>query len=190
MPTYSAPEPVIVTDRLTLVPPAPSDFADSASMWAEAEVVRHIGGRPSTPEEVWSRLLRYAGLWTLSGFGYWTVRETVSGRFVGEVGLAEFRRDLSPSFEGAPETGWALAGWAHGRGFGREAVEAVLAWSDARLTAPRTVCLIDPDNAASIRLAHRLGYKEFARGDYRGRPSLLMERSRGGEPSATSPGPG
>jgi len=41
-------------------------------------------------------LLRYAGHWALAGYGYWIVEERESGRPVGEVGLADFRREISP----------------------------------------------------------------------------------------------
>ncbi|HEY0776819.1 MAG TPA: GNAT family N-acetyltransferase, partial [Gemmatirosa sp.] len=123
--------PALDTARLTLRGHVPADVAECAAMWADPLVTRHIGGRPSSEEEVWARVLRYAGLWALLGFGYWVVRERASGRFVGEVGLADFRRDVTPPLGGAPEVGWVLAPWAHGRGFATEAVRAALAWADA-----------------------------------------------------------
>jgi RimJ/RimL family protein N-acetyltransferase len=155
-----------------------ADFDECAAMWGDALVTRHIGGRPSTEEEVWARVLRYAGLWALLGYGYWAVRERDTGRFVGDVGLADFRRDITPSLGDAPEAGWVLAPWAHGRGFATEAVRAVLAWSDAHLAAPRTVCLIDPGNAASIHVAEKCGFREHARGTYKGEESIILERDR------------
>jgi RimJ/RimL family protein N-acetyltransferase len=69
-------------------------------------------------------VLRYAGLWTLVGLGYWVARDRATGRFVGEGGLADFRRDLTPALGNAPEVGWVLAPWAHGRGLATEAVRA------------------------------------------------------------------
>ena len=180
--------PTLDTARLTLRAHARADFAECAAMWADPAVTRHIGGRPSSEEETWARVLRYAGLWALLGFGYWVVRERATGRFVGEVGLADFRRelpDLAPLLAArvgeAPEVGWALAPWAHGRGFATEAVQAVLAWGDAHLTdtrgAPRrTVCLIAPENAASVRVAAKCGYREAARTTYKGQDTLVFER--------------
>jgi RimJ/RimL family protein N-acetyltransferase len=154
--------PTIDTDRLTLRGHALTDFTDSAAMWGDPEVTRHIAGRPSTEEEAWGRLLRYAGMWPLLGIGYWVVRERASGRFVGEVGLSHFHRDITPSFDGAPEAGWAVARWAQGRGFATEALGAVLNWADQSLpksgTTARTVCMIGPHNLASIRVAEKLGF--------------------------------
>lgn len=168
--------PVIETGRLLLHGHRPSDLADCLAMWADPAVTRHIGGKPSTEEEVWHRILRYAGHWALMGFGYWAVRERDSGRFVGEVGLADFRRSIEPGFAGAPEAGWVLAPWAHGRGYATEAVRAALAWGDARFGAVRTVCLISPDNGPSLRVAERCGFAAYAHTTYKGSPCILLER--------------
>jgi RimJ/RimL family protein N-acetyltransferase len=172
--------PVIETERLTLRGHTLDDFAECAAIWGDPRVTRFIGGRPSTEEEAWARLLRNIGHWAALGFGYWAVREKSSGRFVGDVGLADLRRDLQPSLAGIPESGWVLAPWAHGQGFATEAVRAVLAWGETHLRATRTVCLIAPDNAPSLRVAAKCGYKEFGRTTYKGEPTVLLERHAGG----------
>ena len=171
--------PALDTARLTLRAHTLADVAESAAMWADPAVTRHIGGRPSSAEEAWARVLRYAGLWALLGYGYWAVRERESGRFVGEVGLADFRREMTPPLGDAPEAGWVLAPWAHGRGFATEAVRAALAWCDAHLAAPRTVCLIAPGNAASLRVAEKCGFREMGRGTCKDAESIICERRRG-----------
>lgn len=178
-PTLSRVAPALSTERLTLTAHAPDDFEDCASMWADPEVVRHIGGRPSSAQETWGRMLRYAGMWALLGHGYWVVRERGSGRFVGEVGLADFRRETEPPVPRVPEAGWALASWAHGRGFATEAVRAALAWSDAHVAAPRTVCFITPDNAASVRVAEKCGYRGLGTTVCMGAETLVFARPRG-----------
>ncbi|MGK9232154.1 GNAT family N-acetyltransferase [Inquilinus limosus] len=165
----------IETERLVLRPHRAEDFDDLAAMWADPGVTRFIGGRPSTSEESWARLLRYGGLWSLLGLGYWAVRDRASGRFVGEVGFADFRRGLGPDFDGAPEAGWILAPWAQGRGLAGEAVRAALAWADARGWA-RSVCIIDPENSPSLRLAEARGYREIRRVTYKDHPVILLER--------------
>lgn len=181
-PPLSPPVPALDTDRLTLRGHTLDDFNACAAMWADPLVTRHIGGRPSTEEEVWARVLRYAGLWALLGFGYWVVRERATGRFVGEVGLADFRREfvppLMPPLAGAPEVGWALASWAHGQGFATEAVRAAVAWSDTRVGADWTLCLISPENVASIRVAEKCGYRQAASAIYKGQETLILERGR------------
>lgn len=178
MPDLNPTAPVLQTERLILRGHALADFDECASMWGDPRVTQYIGGRPSTGEEVWARLLRYAGLWALLGYGYWAVRERGTGSFVGDVGLADFRREVVPALGGAPEAGWVLAPWAHGRGFATEAVRAVLAWSDVHLAAPHTVCLIAPSNAASIHVAEKCGFRERTRGTYKGEDTIIMERER------------
>ncbi len=167
--------PVLETDRLILRGHAVADFPDCAAMWADPEVVRHIGGQPSTSEQAWARVLRYVGHWELLGFGFWAVFEKASGRFAGEVGLADFKRDITPPI-GDLETGWVLARWAHGQGFATEALRATLAWSDARFPDRSTACVIEPANAASIRVATKCGYLESTRTTYHGDDIVIFRR--------------
>lgn len=164
------------TERLTLRRHTPEDLADSAAMWGDAEVVRYIGGHPQSAEEVWAKILRLIGHWEAMEFGYWVVREKATGRFVGEVGFGDFKREISPPFNGAPEAGWALAGWAHGKGYAAEAMRAALAWGDRKFRGARMVCLISPENLPSLRLAEALGFNEYARTTYKGSATTLLER--------------
>lgn len=170
--------PLIETPRLVLRAHVPGDLPACAAMWAHPDVVRFIGGRPFTEEEVWGRLLRYVGHWAALDFGYWAVFERDGGRFAGEVGFADFKRDLVPPLGDAPEIGWALCPWAHGRGFATEAVRAAVEWGD-RVFGParRTVCIIGPQNVASIRVAQKCGYVERLRTTYKGEPTVLFERT-------------
>lgn len=170
------PIPVIDTARLRLRGHRVDDFAACAAMWGDARVTRHIGGAPAPAQEAWAKILRYAGLWALLGFGYWVVEEKSSGRFAGEVGFADFKREITPSFAGAPEIGWVLAPWAHGQGYASEAVAAALHWSGRVLKPARTVCMISPANAASLRVAQKAGYREYARTTYKDRPTILLQR--------------
>lgn len=166
--------PVLTTERLILRPHQPDDFAGCCALWADPEVTRFIGGRPSTPEEVWSRMLRYAGLWSMLNYGYFLVTERESGAVVGELGLADFHRDCDPRLD-APEAGWALVPQFHGKGLAREALTAVLAWADGAGIS-RTVCMISPDNTPSRRLATALGYADYTRTTYKDQPSILYQR--------------
>jgi len=168
--------PPIDTERLTLRAHCLEDLADSAALWGDAEVVRYIGGRPFTAEEVWARLLRHIGHWAALGFGYWVARDRASGAFVGEVGFAELHRDITPALD-VPEAGWVLAPSAHGRGLAAEAVRACLAWSATQQWA-RVVCIIHPANAASIRVAAKCGFHKVMDATYRGEPTLLFEHLR------------
>ncbi len=168
--------PVITTERLTLRGHRLDDFRSCAAMWSDPNVTRFIGGNPSTEQQTWLRLLQYAGHWRLMGFGYWAIEEKGSGAFVGEIGFADFKRDISTLMRTAPEVGWALAPRFHGRGLATEALDAILGWSDRHARWPRTVCLISPDNLQSIKMATKCGYHEFERGLFNERPMLFFER--------------
>ena len=166
----------IDTERLTLRLPRLEDFEENLAMWADPAVVRYISGKPTTREDMWARLLRYVGHWSLLGYGFWMVREKSTGRFVGNVGFGDFQRDISPPLGDAKEAGWVLASWSHGKGFATEAVHAALGWAQARFGPERVVCIIHPDNAGSLQVARKCGFREFALGTYKGEPTRMLER--------------
>ena len=148
-------------------------------MWSDPIVTRFIGGKPSSEQQAWSRLLVYAGHWALMRFGYWAVEEKASGEFIGEVGYADYKRDIDPRMRDVPELGWAFASRVHGHGYATEAVRAVVAWGDAQFESVRTVCLIHPDNLASARVAQKCGYREFESKLFNDRPTAFFERLAG-----------
>lgn len=168
--------PVLETERLRLRGHVLSDFESSARMWADAGVTRHIGGRPSTREESWRRFMTFPGHWMLMGYGYWLIEERASGAYVGDGGFATFHRDLGAYSFDAPEQGWALTPAMHGKGYATEAAQAMLRWAVQHFRRTDFVCMISPENAPSIRVAEKLGYREFARTDYKGEPSILLRR--------------
>lgn len=174
--------PILESERLKLRGYRLEDFSHCAAMWGDSEVARYIGGKPLSEEESWTKFLRYAGHWSLLGFGYWVVEERATGDFVGEIGFADYKRDLVPSLKGIPEIGWVLASHRHGRGFATEAVRAAVAWGDVHFAQAKTACIIDPENLASIRVAEKCGYREFQRATYKGHPVIMFFREPNTEP--------
>jgi len=170
--------PVIETPRLRLRGHRLSDFPDCAAMWSDAVVVRFLGGNPLSTEDAWTKFLRYAGHWAMKGFGYWAIEEIETGAFVGEMGFADFKRTLEPPLGDTPEAGWVLASGAHGKGYATEALRAALAWLDHRFEAPVSLCIINPENARSIRVAEKCGYREERRTFYKGHAVVVFSRSR------------
>jgi len=170
--------PTVETERLILRAHRAEDYDACVALWADPAVVRHISGVPSTAAQTWMRLLTYPGLWAILGFGYWAVEERATGRYIGDVGFADFRREIVPSIAGTPELGWVISPRVHGMGYATEAARAALAWGDANVDAPRTVCIIDPANLPSIRVAEKAGFREIARTTYKNDPTVLFERAR------------
>ncbi len=167
--------PVLMSGRLRLRRHVESDLDAASAMWGDPEVVRHIGGKPFSRTEVWHRLLRYVGHWSLRPYGYWAITDGQTGDFLGEIGLADWQREGYGTLLDAPECGWVLARAAQRRGYALEALQTVLAWADENL-ASRTVCVIDIGNDASIRLAQCAGYGRVTADFAKAQTSLLFER--------------
>lgn len=170
--------PRLETERFILRGHTLEDFPASFAMWSDPAVTKHIGGRPFAADEVWARVLRYHGHWALLGYGFWAIEEKGTGAFLGEVGFADFKRPIEPPFGDTPEMGWALAAAAHGKGVASEAVAAAAAWGDQTFAHDRTVCIIDPENRASVRVAEKNGFVEVRRAELRGAPTVVFERKR------------
>jgi len=186
--------PAIETQRLRLRGPRPADFPDSAALWSDPEVARYTSGKPLSEEEVWGRLLRYVGHWAWMGFGYWVVEERETGRFAGEVGFSDWKREIKPSLQGLPELGWVLSPRVHGQGYATEAARAAIQWAHSHfrertpsavnagskwaiapeLRSVRMTCIIHPENIRSIHVAEKCGFKEFLRTKYNGEPTIVF----------------
>ncbi|ESZ37322.1 MULTISPECIES: GNAT family N-acetyltransferase [unclassified Mesorhizobium] len=168
--------PVLETERTIMRAHRIEDFDDYAVMWADPVTTRFIGGKPRTREESWMRFLRHAGLWSLLGYGFWAVEDKAGGRFIGEAGFHDLKRDIEPSLEGIPEAGWALAPQAHGKGLASEVVRRALAWGDDTFAGARTVCIIDPENTGSLNVAAKCGYTKVLETTYHDGLTILLER--------------
>jgi RimJ/RimL family protein N-acetyltransferase len=170
--------PTLETSRLRLRAYTAADFDAYADMWADPLVTRFIGGVPMSREASWARFLRQIGVWHSLGFGFFAIEDRATGAFIGECGFHDLRRSLEPSIEGTMEAGWGLVSAMHGQGLAEEAMQAAIAWACDHGTGPRLTCLIDVDHAASLHVAGKLGFREFARTTYNGKPVRLLERSR------------
>ena len=175
MPTQA---PVIETELLILRGHRAEDFEAIAAQWADPAVVKYIGGTPSSREASWSRLLRYPGHWQMLGFGYWILYEKnngAEGAFAGEIGLADYQREITPSLDGMAEMGWVIAPAFHGKGYAFEAAQAVLKWADTHLDR-QLCCIIDPQHQASIRLAEKCGFVAQTDTTYHGAKTRIFIR--------------
>ncbi len=174
---FTAP-PVIETERLRLRAPRLSDKDVHIAMWADARVTRFIGGEPRPPDVSWSKFLAAAGLWPVMGFGYWVFADKADDRLVGMGGLSYFGRGIA-ELEGVPEAGWAFDADHWGSGLATEAMAAILGWADTNLKEREVRCIIDPGNAASERVAAKLGFERFGESDALGHVVALYRRGCG-----------
>ncbi|MEQ8741825.1 GNAT family N-acetyltransferase [Parasphingorhabdus sp.] len=167
---------MIETERLFLRPHIADDFEDCRAMWQDPAVVKYISGTPSTEAEAWLRFLGYFGRWKLMGYGLFALIEKSSGQFLGEVGFSDFRRGLGPDFDPFHEAAWVLAAAGHGKGYAQEAMMAAQDWLDEKFTPAKTVCIISPENAPSIALAEKLGFRTTGEAVYKENTVRLFER--------------
>jgi RimJ/RimL family protein N-acetyltransferase len=75
------------------------------------------------------------------------------------------------------EAGWSVVSQWQGFGVAFEAAHAAHRWYVANIGTRRTVCMTDPANERSIRIARKLGYAPFREGTYKGKAVLMFERS-------------
>lgn len=165
--------PHVETERLILRRFQQSDFEVYASMMADPEVVRHLGGETAGRDEAWRHLAMLAGHWQLKGFGHWAVEVRDTGRFIGRVGL------WYP--EGWPEheVGWVIAPDHWGRGYAVEAARPALHHAFETLRLAHVISLITPANRRSIRVAEKLGGHLEKRDTFRGRDTLFYAYDKG-----------
>ena len=168
--------PRLETERLILRVHRGADFEALHALSAAPAMWLYSERGPMAPEESWARLLRHAGQWALRGCGVFAIEEKETGELVGEAGVSDFRRGLGAEFDPFPEASWTIRPDRQGRGYATEAARAALDWLARAHGAAQTVCLIHVDNAASHRVAAKLGYAPFRELLYRGYPAVLLRR--------------
>lgn len=115
-----------------------------------SERAQFMGG-PFSEAAAWGMFCSDHAQWDLFGCGALMIDETLTGACVGQVGINA--GPLFPEFE----LGWFVYPDFEGRGYAREAAEAMLRWAKEVRLLPSLVSYVDPANARSTGLAVRLG---------------------------------
>jgi RimJ/RimL family protein N-acetyltransferase len=163
-----------------------SDFDTYAEMCADPEIMRYMGdGQPLVRHLAWRNLAMMVGHWSLRGYGLWAAEERSSGVLVGRIGF--WNPEGWPGFE----LGWMLRRSFWGRGYATEGARAALEFAFTRLGQPHVISLIHPENAASIRVAQRLGECRVDSTEVMGKPALVyrITRAEWESPNPTLQGP-
>jgi RimJ/RimL family protein N-acetyltransferase len=146
----------VETERLLLRPFCEDDLEAMAAIWADPEVMRHIGEGQTRDRAASEALLtRVRRHWDEHGFGLWAVVPRGSDEPVGWAGLAvpTFLPEVLP----AVEVGWLLARPAWGNGYATEAAAAAMDYGFGGLELDRLISLVYVENTASAAVAERLG---------------------------------
>jgi RimJ/RimL family protein N-acetyltransferase len=146
------PAPRLETERLVLRMFRESDFEAFARIGADPLVARYIGNGKAA----------HVGHWALRGYGMLAVEEKATGEFIGRAGF--FNPEGWPGFE----IGWTLARERWGHGFATEAAHRLLAHAFTELRRDHVISVIHPENAASIRVAERIGERLERKTDLNG----------------------
>ncbi|MEM0935865.1 MAG: GNAT family N-acetyltransferase [Pseudomonadota bacterium] len=142
------------TARLRLRAPRVEDCPLWTEIWQGAD---HISGL--TDEHRWEEFCVYVAGWLIHGHGLWSVELKETGAHIGFVLLGvEWEDD-------APEIGWAFAPDMRNRGFATEAAEAARDYAMELLGPSVVVSYIAETNAASARVAEKIGARRLANFD-------------------------
>ena len=142
----------LVTTRLRLRPFRDDDLDAWARIGADPETMRYIGnGRPLSRDEARASLGYVRAHWAVRGYGLWAAEERDTGALVGRIGL--YRPGGWPGLE----VGWLIARERWGEGLATEGARAAVDFAFGRRLAGRLISAIAPENAASIRVAEKLG---------------------------------
>jgi RimJ/RimL family protein N-acetyltransferase len=118
--------------------------------------MRYIGsGKTLSREQSGAQVSHFLSSWEEHGLGLWAAEEKATGSFAGFVGLA-FQGDW-PEGEHKTEVGWRLDRRFWGRGLATEGALASLRYGFEERGLERIICIIQPANAASRRVAEKAG---------------------------------
>ena len=161
------------TERLVGEPVSERHRDVAVALFGDPEVAEWIWpgelGGPRSPEQVDEILGRFGKHWFEHGYGWWYLRETAGGEFVGEVGLQ--RADVEG--EQVVEVGWTIFPACWNRGFATEAAEAALAHGFGSKGLDEIVAFTMPHNHASLRVMEKLGMAYDRRIERAGIPHVL-----------------
>ncbi len=146
----------LVTDRLLLRGFEESDFAAVHRYASDLEVVRYMDFGPNSEEDTWSfiqRALASQQAEPRKRFGLAVVLKS-EGRLIGTCGIY-----VSASKDHEAEIGYVLARDFWGRGYGTEAVGALISFGFEQLGLHRIVSTCRPENVASSRVMEKSGMR-------------------------------
>jgi RimJ/RimL family protein N-acetyltransferase len=145
---------ILETDRLILRRLVPDDLDDLYALYRDPEIRHYFPEGTLTYEETKEELE-----WFLNGhperpeLGLWATIHKGTDRFIGRCGLLPWTIEQRSEVEVA----YLLAKEYWGHGLGTEAAQAIVHYGFEQLRLPRLICMIDPQNQASAKVARNIG---------------------------------
>ena len=147
------------TARLTVRPFVQGDAEALHAIYGDREAMRWVDGDYSQPTRTKAALDLHIAMHARDGFAFWAVLR--GDELIGEVGFGRLEDDI--------EMGWTFRRDTWGRGYATEAGRAALTVAPSR----RLIAVIRRENAASIRVAEKLGFVLEGPRVVRGREQLV-----------------
>lgn len=139
-----------------------SDFEAYAAHMTDPVATQYMSSVPDR-RSAWRLFAALAGVWQLTGAGWWVMESRDTEQPVGIVG-AFFRETPFPhSLPGDIEIGWSVFREHWRKGYATEGSRAVLEQAFARTDVTRVVAHIDRANEASMGVSRAIGLAD--RGD-------------------------
>lgn len=147
---------ILETQRLILRRQVMEDLEDLYALYCDAEITKYIPDAPRNYEETKEELE-----WFLNGhprhpeLGLWATIHKDSGKFIGRCGLLPW--EIEGQLE--VEVAYTIAREYWGQGLATEAAQAILKYGFEELGLLRLICLIEPENIASQKVAQKIGMR-------------------------------
>lgn len=147
---------ILETKRLSLRHLRPEDEDALFALYRDPEIRRYFPDGTRSLDETREEIQ-----WFLHGhprhpeLGLWATVERASGALLGRCGLLPWKIDGTDEVELA-----YLINKSHwGQGLATEAAHAIVQYAKTDLKLDRLICLITPGNAASARVAEKVGMR-------------------------------
>lgn len=150
------------TSRLAVRPKQLGDVDALHGVYADEEVMRHLGGPFATKQRTHEFVEAHIRHQELHGFSMWTVLEQDSGAVVGDAGFL--------AYDGGVEIGWRLRRSCWGHGYATEAARGCLVYGFRELHFEAVSAFVETANSASLHVIEKLGMS-FVRGGARDAPA-------------------
>jgi RimJ/RimL family protein N-acetyltransferase len=145
---------ILETNRLILRHQVLADLDDLWALYCNPNITKYIPDAPRSRDEAQEELE-----WHMHGhpahpeLGLWATIHKETGKFIGRCGLLPWAIDGQDEVEVAytiDEEFW-------GQGLGTEAAQAILRYGFENLNLSRLICLTEPGNVISQRVAEKIG---------------------------------
>ena len=144
---------ILTTDRLLVRETTPEDVDRFYEIYAPPEMTRYMEGLFSDPADERRYMEDYIrNVYSLLGFGVWTLVEKESGTVIGRAGFS-----IRNGFDN-PELGFLIGVPWQRRGFATEACRAILDYGREVLEFKRVLAFVREGNDVSIKLCKSLGF--------------------------------